>query len=404
MDINTVRSLFPTLNQKINNQPLVYLDNGATTQKPQSVIDTINDYYTHFNSNVHRGVHHLSQVATDKVEAARHKIAQFLGTDNVAEIIFTKGTTDSLNLIAHSLGKHLLEEGDEIILSELDHHSNLVPWHMIAEEKSAKIKAWKVQENGTLNMEDLKSLIGPNTKILSVTWVSNAFGTVNPIEEIIAFAKSKNVAVVVDAAQGIQHLPSHLIEYGADFIVLSGHKIYGPTGIGVLYGRKEMLDTLPPYQGGGSMIREVFMDHTTYHESPFRFEAGTPHIAGMIGLGAAIDFVNEIGIDKIHQHEVELIEYAEQELSKIEGIQIYAKGIEKSGAISFNFDGLHPFDVGELLNMQGVAVRTGHHCCQPLMRAFDIPGTIRASFAVYNNFEDIDRLKAALDKSLKMLR
>ncbi len=404
MDILSIREDFPILTQTINNKPLVYFDNGATTQKPKTVINTLKEYYEQYNSNVHRGVHSLSQKATDAEEAARHTIAKFIGATSDQEIIFTKGTTDSLNLIAHSLGMQVLHEGDEIILPEMEHHSNIVPWQLIAAQKGAKIKTWNINADGTLDIEALKALITAKTKILSITWVSNALGVINPIKEIIKIAKKHQIKVVVDAAQSIQHLPMNVNELGADFMVFSGHKIYGPTGIGVLWGNKEALDILPPYQGGGSMIKEVFMDHSTYQESPFRFEAGTPHIAGIIGLGAAIQYVQDIGLDKIKTHENELITYAESQLEKIEGIQIYASKIPKSGAISFNFDGIHPFDVGELLNMQGVAVRTGHHCCQPLMRHFEIPGTIRASFALYNTKEEVDILIQALTTALKMLR
>lgn len=404
MDLISIREDFPILTQTINNKPLVYFDNGATTQKPQVVINTLKDYYEQYNSNVHRGVHTLSQKATDAEEAARHTIAKFIGAKSDQEIIFTKGTTDSLNLIAHSLGMHVLNHGDEIILPEMEHHSNIVPWQLIAAQKGAKIKTWGITAEGTLDIESFKALITDKTKILSITWVSNALGVINPIKEIIEIAKKHNIKVVVDAAQSIQHLPINVSELGADFVVFSGHKIYGPTGIGVLWGNKDALDTLPPYQGGGSMIKEVFMDHSTYQESPFRFEAGTPHIAGIIGLGAAIQYLQDIGIDKIKTHESELVSYAESELEKIDGIEIYAPKAPKSGAISFNFKGIHPFDVGELLNMQGVAVRTGHHCCQPLMRHFQIPGTIRASFALYNTKDEIDMLIKALSTALKMLR
>lgn len=403
MNLDIIRKDFPILHQNVNGNPLIYLDNSATTHKPNIVVQALQDFYFKTNSNVHRGVHHLSQIATDQEEEARRKVRDFIHAKSTNEILFTKGTTDSLNLIAHSLGKFCLKENDEIILSEMEHHSNIVPWQIIAKETKSKIKTWKVQKEGNLNIEDLKKIINPNTKIISITWVSNSFGTINPIREIIQIAKENNIFIVVDAAQSIQHKVIDVQELDIDFLAFSGHKIYGPTGIGVLYGKEELLNQLPPYQGGGSMIKEVFMDYATYNESPFRFEAGTPHIGGIIGLGYALDYVNKIGMKNIAAHETELIEYAESQLSELEDITIYAKDLKKAGAISFNFKNTHPFDVGELLNMQGVAVRTGHHCCQPLMRAFNIPGTIRASFGLYNTKAEVDQFIIALKKSLKML-
>lgn len=404
MNLSIIRKDFPILDQKINEHPLVYLDNGATTQKPYQVIQSLVNYYQEYNSNVHRGVHTLSQKATEAEEQARIKIADFIGAKNAQEIIFTKGTTDSLNLIAQSLGESILSDGDEIILSELEHHSNLVPWQIIAQKTGAKIITWPINAQHQLDLEHLKSLINQKTKILSFTWVSNAIGVINPIHEITALAQEHNIKTVVDAAQAIQHLPTNVQDLGVDYLVFSGHKIYGPTGIGVLWGHQEALNQLPPYQGGGSMIKEVFMEHSTYGETPFRFEAGTPHIAGIIGLGTAIDYVNTIGIEKIHEYEKELIAYAEQELTQLPNIIIYGKGVEKSGAISFNFEHTHPFDVGELLNMQGIAVRTGHHCCQPLMRKLGIPGTIRASFALYNTHDEINQMIVGLKKCIHMLK
>lgn len=403
LDLQKIRADFPILNEKVYGRELVYLDNGATTQKPQQVIDALDHYYQHYNSNVHRGVHRLSQVATDAQEAARNYIAQFIHAKNDHEIIFTRGTTESINLVAYSFGKKYLKPGDEVIISAMEHHSNIVPWQIACEDRGASLKVLPINEKGELVIEELEHLISDKTKIIAITWVSNTLGTINDIEKIVAIAHQHNVPVLVDAAQAVQHLPVDVQQSDIDFLAFSGHKIYGPTGIGVLYGKEKYLKAMPPYQGGGSMIKNVTFEQTTYTSLPFKFEAGTPDISGAIGLHAALEYVNALGIAAVHQYENELIQYATEQLSQIAGLRLIGNARQKTGALSFLVNDIHPFDVGELLDKQGIAVRTGHHCCQPIMDFYNIPGTVRASFAVYNTKEEVDRLKTGIEKAVSML-
>jgi cysteine desulfurase/selenocysteine lyase len=402
-DINKIREDFPLLKREVNGRPLVYLDNGATTQKPQVVIDSIVNYYADMNSNVHRGVHYLSQISTDAFEVTRHKIQQFINAEHDYEIIITKGTTESINIIAQCFGKAFVNEGDEIVISAMEHHSNIVPWQMLCEEKGALLKVIPMNENGELDIEAYKSLLSAKTKIVSVTYVSNALGTINPVRDIIATAHERNIPVLLDAAQAIQHKPIDVRELDVDFLVFSGHKMYGPTGVGVLYGKGKWLNAIPPYQGGGDMIKDVTFEKTTYNDLPFKFEAGTPNIEAGICLAAAIDYLDEIGLDNINQYEDELLAYATGELNKIEGLRIIGTAAQKSSVLSFVIDGVHPYDVGVILDKLGIAVRTGHHCAQPVMDQFNIPGTIRASLAMYNTKEEIDALVEGIKRAVRML-
>ncbi|WP_343691408.1 cysteine desulfurase [Chitinophaga sp.] len=404
LDIDKIRKDFPLLQEKVYGKPLVYLDNSATTQKPQVVLDTLERYYKHYNSNVHRGVHHLSQVASEEYEGARHIIAGFINAREHEEVIFTKGTTDSINLIANVFGRGVIQPGDEVIVSAMEHHSNIVPWQIMCEDRGAVLKVIPMDEHGELIMSEYIALLSDKTKIVSVTYVSNALGTVNPVREIIAQAHARNIPVMLDAAQAIQHMPLDVQELDVDFIAFSGHKLYGPTGIGILYGKRAWLDKLPPYQGGGDMIKTVTFAKTTYNDLPFKYEAGTPDISGAIALGAAVKYVQEIGLENIHAYEEQLVNYAVEQLSAIEGLRFIGLPRHRSGAISFLVDTIHPYDLGELLDKQGVAIRTGHHCAEPVMDFFCIPGTVRASFAMYTNKEDIDRLVVAINKAVGMLR
>ncbi len=402
-DINKIRDDFPLLKREVNGKPLVYLDNGATTQKPKQVIDAITNYYVDMNANVHRGVHYLSQISTDAFEETRRKIQAFINAKEDYEIIITKGTTDSINTVAYCFGKAFIRQGDEIIISAMEHHSNIVPWQMICEDQGAILKVIPMNDAGVLDMDVYKELLSSKTKIVSVTYVSNALGTINPIKEIIELAHAQNVPVMVDAAQAIQHIAIDVQALDVDFLVFSGHKMYAPTGSGVLYGKEKWLNAMPPYQGGGDMIKEVSFEKTTYNDLPFKFEAGTPNIEAGICLGDAIDYINSIGIDAIKKHEDELLAYATQEILKIEGVRLIGTAKEKSSVLSFVVDGIHPYDIGVILDKLGIAVRTGHHCAQPVMDQFNIPGTIRASFAVYNTQEDIDNFIAGLKRALNML-
>ena len=402
-DIEKIRADFPILNTLVYGKPLVYLDNGATTQKPLSVIKVLEEYYQEYNSNVHRGVHFLSQKATDAQEAARRKVAQFINAKHEHEIIFTRCTTESINLVAYSFGKRYIQPGDEIIVSALEHHSNIVPWQLACEDRGATLKVIPMDDNGDLMLEEYEQLLSDKTRIVAVTWVSNSLGTVNPVKQIIDMAHARNVPVLLDAAQAIQHTHVDVQELDVDFIAFSGHKIYAPTGIGVLYGKEALLNEMPPYQGGGSMIKQVTFAKTTWADLPFKFEAGTPDVAGAIGLGAALDYVQEIGLDNIITAEHELMQYAEEKLSAIPGLRIIGHPQEKAGTLSFLVADIHPFDLGEILDKQSIAVRTGHHCCQPVMEFFHIPGTVRASFSFYNTREDIDRLVAGIEKGIAML-
>ncbi len=402
------REDFPILNEQVHGRALVYLDNAATTQKPQVVLDAITEAYSHWNANVHRGVHHLSQVATQQHEEAREKVAQLIHAQSSEEIIFTKGTTDSLNMLARSFGDAMVKEGDEIIVSHLEHHSNIVPWQMLCERKGAVLKVIPLREDLSLDIEAFKGLLSEKTRLVSVAHVSNVLGIINPIEEVIRLAHEKGVAVCVDGAQSVPHLAIDVQRLDCDFLVFSAHKMYGPTGLGVLYGKKEWLDKLPPAEGGGEMIEHVSFEKTTYNVLPYKFEAGTPNYVGSYAFGKAIDYLQAIGLKQIAAHELALAEYIEQELSKINQVHVYAAGRTKAGAVSFNVyraDGalIHPFDVGVLLDRQGVAVRTGHHCAEPLIDYLGVPGTVRASVGLYNTKEDIDTFIAALKKAIMML-
>ena len=399
---------FPILNELVHGRKLVYLDNAATTQKPQVVLDAIVEAYSRWNANVHRGVHHLSQVATQKHEEARKKVAGLIHAQSEEEIIFTKGTTDSINMLAYSFGEAMVHEGDEIIVTQLEHHSNIVPWQMLCERKKAVLKVIPLREDLSLDIEAFKGLLSEKTRLVSVAQVSNVLGIINPIEEIIRLAHEKNVPVCVDGAQSVPHLTVDVQQLDCDFLVFSAHKMYGPTGLGVLYGKKEWLDQLPPAEGGGEMIEHVSFEQTTYNVLPYKFEAGTPNYVGSYAFGKAIDYLQEIGLEHIASHEHSLTQYLEQQLAQIPNVRVYAVGMPKAGAVSFNVyraDGslIHPFDVGVLLDRQGVAVRTGHHCAEPLIDHLQVPGTVRASVAMYSTEADIDAFIAALKKAIMML-
>ena len=399
---------FPILNELVHGRKLVYLDNAATTQKPQVVLDAIVEAYSRWNANVHRGVHHLSQVATQKHEEARKKVAGLIHAQSEEEIIFTKGTTDSINMLAYSFGEAMVHEGDEIIVTQLEHHSNIVPWQMLCERKKAVLKVIPLREDLSLDIEAFKGLLSEKTRLVSVAQVSNVLGIINPIEEIIRLAHEQNIPVCVDGAQSVPHLTVDVQQLDCDFLVFSAHKMYGPTGLGVLYGKKEWLDQLPPAEGGGEMIEHVSFEQTTYNVLPYKFEAGTPNYVGSYAFGKAIDYLQEIGLERIASHEHSLSQYLEQQLAQIPNVRVYAEGAPKAGAVSFNVyraDGslIHPFDVGVLLDRQGVAVRTGHHCAEPLIDHLQVPGTVRASVAMYSTEADIDAFIAALKKAIMML-
>lgn len=397
------RTDFPILNEQVYNRPLVYLDNAATTQKPQAVLNAIIEGYTRWNANIHRGVHHLSQVATQHHEAARQRVADFLGAQSANEIIFTKGATDSINMLAFSFGEANIHEGDEIIISQMEHHSNIVPWQMLCERKKAILKVIPLNDDLSLNIDAFQALISPKTKLVSVTHVSNVLGIINPVEQIIRIAHSHNIPVCIDGAQSAPHLPINVQQLDCDFFVCSAHKMYGPTGLGILYGKELLLNNLPPAEGGGEMIEHVRFEHTTYNTLPYKFEAGTPNFIGSHAFAAALDYIDAIGMPTIQQHEAELTAYAEQRLKEIPNIRIYAETQPKTGVISFNIGTIHPFDVGTLLDHMGIAVRTGHHCAEPLIDYLQVPGTIRASFGLYNDKADIDTFIAALHKAVDML-
>ncbi len=401
-DLEKIRKDFPILNQSVHGKPLCYLDNAATTQKPKVVIDTLVKYYETMNSNIHRGVHTLSEAATKAHDEARKKIKNFINAESEKEIIFTRGTTESINLVANTFGKQNLNEGDEVIISGMEHHSNIVPWQLICKERKAKLKVIPISDEGELILEEFEKLITGKTKIVSVVYVSNSLGTINPIEKIIEIAHSHNIPVLVDGAQAVNHLPVDVQKLDCDFFAFSGHKIYGPTGIGVLYGKKKFLEEMPPYQGGGDMISKVTFDETTYNELPYKFEAGTPDIAGAIGLGAAIDYVNSIGINNIAAHEKELLDYASSALRQIEGLKIIGTAKEKCSVISFVLENVHPHDIGTFLDFEGIAVRTGHHCTQPIMDRYCIPATSRASFALYNTKSEVDILVNGIKKVIEV--
>jgi cysteine desulfurase / selenocysteine lyase len=395
---------FPILDHSINGKRLVYLDNAATTQKPLAVLLTSRHYYEAINANIHRGTHYLARLATETYEKARQVIATHLNAASSDEVIFTYGTTDGINLVANSLSlSGRIRPGDEVLISTLEHHSNIVPWQMLCERTGAVLKVIPCLEDGTLDQEAFLSLLNERTKIFAVTWISNSFGTVNPVLEMTAAAKKAGALVLIDAAQATAHMPIDVQALGADFLALSGHKVYAPTGIGVLWGRSEILDALPPWRGGGEMIKEVTFEKTTYNELPFKFEAGTPNIEGAIALGAALDYINGFGLPTIRAHEENLIKSAAEALSSIQGIRFFGPA-DRAGALSFTVEGVHHYDLGTLLDQMGVAVRTGHHCCQPLMARFGITGTVRASFALYNSQSDVEALFNATEKAVSMLR
>lgn len=403
MKLNPYRKDFKILDQQIQNRPLVYFDNAATTQKPQVVIDALKEYYETINSNIHRGVHYLSQKATDQFEKARTTVQHFINAKHNHEIIFTRGTTESINLIASSFGKAFLTQSDEVIISEMEHHANIVPWQMICEERGATLNVIPFDDNGVLNLTVFESLFTTHTKIVAVTHISNVLGTINPIKKIIDFAHSKGVPVMIDGAQAVSHEKVDVQALDCDFYCFSGHKMYAPMGIGVMYGKEEWLNKMPPYQGGGEMISTVTFEKTTYNELPFKFEAGTPSVGDVVGLMKAIEYMQQIGIEKIAEMEHELFSYAFQKMQQIEGIKFYGIAPQKVAVISFNIGTHHPYDVGFLLDQMGIAVRTGHHCTQPIMQRFGIPGTVRASFALYNTKEEIDLFLDALHKVITML-
>jgi len=403
LDINKIRSQFPILNRKVNGKDLVYFDNGATTQKPQSVIDAEANYYTDENSNIHRGVHFLSGLATGKFEETRDAVQDFIGAKHKHEIIFTKGTTDAINLVANAY-RILLSKGDEIIISELEHHSNIVPWQMCCEISGASLKVIPLLDNGELDMNEFNNLLSESTKVVAVSHISNALGTISPIEEIISKAHKIGAKVLIDGAQAASHIALDMQKLDADFYCFSAHKMFGPTGVGVLYGKEEILNKLPPYQGGGEMIKEVSFEKTTYACLPHKFEAGTPNISGVIAFKQAIDFITALGVSEIAKYEDELLQYATAEVLKIEGLKIYGTAAHKKSAIiSFNIEGLHPYDIGMIVDKMGVAIRTGHHCTQPIMDRFNIPGTARISLSVYNTKAEVDVCINAIKKAKLML-
>lgn len=402
-NIKEVRSQFPILTQKVNGRDLVYFDNAATSQKPRSVIDTISSYYEKENANIHRGVHSLSQNATNAYEQARKTISTYLNAESESEIIFTKGTTDSINLVASSFGS-MLNEGDEVVISTMEHHSNIVPWQLLEARKNIKLRVIPILKSGELDMSSLDTILNSNTKLVSITHISNTLGIINPIKEIISKAHHFGAKVLIDGAQSVQHLPVDLKDLDCDFYAFSGHKVFGPTGIGILYGKKEILNAMPPYQGGGDMIERVSFEKTTFNDIPFKFEAGTPNIIGGIGLGKAIKFLENLNIKEVQKHEEELLLYAQNKLNEIDGMTIFGNSHQKTSVISFNVGSIHPFDIGTLLDKQGIAVRTGHHCTQPLMEFFNIPGTVRISFSMYNTKEEIDLCISSLKKSIQILQ
>ena len=390
---------FPILNKKVNRNNLIYLDNASTTQKPNSVIDKINNYYNSTNSNIHRGVHTLSQKATDEYERSRHLVKKFIGAKNTDEIIFVKGTTEGINLVANSYVKPLLAKGDNIIISQMEHHANIVPWQIICEEKKAEIKIIPINKNGELKIEKLENLINSNTKFISINHVSNTLGTINPIKDIIKLAHKNNIKILIDGAQAVQHMSVNVDDNEADFYCFSGHKMYGPTGIGVLYGKKNILEKMTPYQGGGDMIKSVSFKKTIYNDIPYRFEAGTPNIAGVIGLGEAVKFIENVTLQEIEEYEKDLLKYATKKISTIENVRIIGNAQQKACVISFVIDNIHPHDIGTIMDSLGIAIRAGHHCTQPIMDFYDIPATARASFSFYNTKSDVDKLVKAIIKT-----
>jgi cysteine desulfurase/selenocysteine lyase len=397
-DVERIRKDFPILQTKVHGHPLVYLDNAATSQKPRAVIDALVRYYEGENANIHRGVHYLSQIATEEFEKARETVRAFVNAARASEIIFTRGTTEALNLVAQTYGKTNVGAGDEVLITAMEHHSNIVPWQMLCAEKGAKLRVAPMNDEGELLLAEYEKLLSAKTKVVAVGHVSNALGTINPVKQMIAAAHAKGAVVVVDGAQAVPHLKVDVQDLDADFYAFSGHKMYGPTGIGVLYGKQALLEAMPPYQGGGDMISSVTFEKTTYNKVPHKFEAGTPDMAGVAGLMAAIDYMNGIGIEKIAAHEHELLEYATEVIGAIEGVRLIGTAREKAGVLSFVLDEVHPHDIGTILDQQGIAVRTGHHCAQPVMDRFGIPATVRASFAMYNTKGEVDALALGIRK------
>ena len=401
-DVLKVRRDFPILDQQIHNKPLVYLDNAASSQKPVQVQQAMQDYYLHDHANVHRGVHSLSQRATDSFEAARTTVRKFLGAESEKEIIFVRSATEGLNLIASSYGRQVLAPGDEVLITVLEHHSNIVPWQLICEQTGATLKSVDVNDAGEVDMQQFKASLTANTKIAAFNHVSNALGTINPVKEMVALAHAAGVTTVIDGSQAAPHLAINVVDIDCDFYVITGHKMFGPTGIGVVYGKQALLEAMPPYQGGGEMIKFVSLEKSTYAELPAKFEAGTPDIAGAIGLAAAIDYMNEIGIENIASYEHELLNYATDAAAEIKNLRMIGTAKNKASVLSFVIEGIHPHDMGTILDNEGVAVRTGHHCAQPLMKRFNVPATVRASFAMYNTTQEVDALMAAINKAIEM--
>lgn len=396
LDISAIRQQFPILHQQVNGKPLVYFDNAATNQKPESVINALNAYYSGYNANIHRGIHALAEKATEAYEDTRKAVQEFIGAREAEEVIFTKGTTEGINLVAATWGWMAIQAGDEIIISTMEHHSNIVPWQMLCEEKGAKLRVIPISEKGEIIWEEFEKLLNPKTKLVSLVHASNALGTINPVQKVIKAAHAMGAKVLIDGAQASAHLAIDVHALNVDFYVFSAHKLYGPTGVGILYGKRALLEAMPPYQGGGEMIAEVSFEKTTYNVIPYKFEAGTPNIADVVALKAAISFVNQYGKSAIAAHEEALLQYATEKIGAIEGIRLVGTAANKVSVLSFVLEGMHPFDVGMMLDAKGIAVRTGHHCTQPLMKRLGLEGTIRASFAIYNTFEEIDTLVAAL--------
>lgn len=403
-DVYSIRKDFPILERLVRDKPLIYFDNAATTQKPRQVIDTIYNYYSYLNSNIHRGVHYLSQAATTEFECSRNIVKSFINAKFDEEIIFTRGATEAINLVAFSYGETYLNEGDEVLISHMEHHSNIVPWQIVCSKTGAKLKVIPINDNGELILDEFDKLLTPKTKIVSIVHISNSLGTINPIEHIIERAHNVGAVVLIDGSQSIQHLPIDVQSLNCDFFVFSGHKIYGPTGIGVLYGKKDILESMPPYQGGGDMILSVSFEKTIYNILPHKFEAGTPHIEGAIGLASAIRYVQNIGLDVIFDYETQLLHYATDRIQEISEVKIIGTAKNKASLISFIIDNVHPHDVGTLLDRDGIAIRTGHHCTEPVMRRFGVPATSRASFAFYNTFEEIDVFVSSLKKIVKKFK
>ncbi len=401
-DVEAVRRDFPILSREIGGKPLVYLDSAATSQKPQVVIDALSAYYSGMNANIHRGVHTLSQEATEAYEGARGKVRQLINAAEDAEIVFTRGTTEGINLVAQTLGAQRLGQGGEVVISNMEHHSNVVPWQILCEQTGGRLRVVPINDDGELLMDEYESLLGPQTALVSIVHMSNALGTINPVKDIVAMAHSRGIPVLLDGAQATPHLPVDVRELDCDFYAFSGHKLFGPTGIGVLYGKREWLESMPPYQGGGEQIKSVTFEKTIYNDLPYKFEAGTPHIAGVIGLGAAIDYVNGVGLERAAAYEHELLEYGTEQLQAIEGLRLIGTAREKAGVLSFVLDGIHPHDIGTVLDTQGIAIRTGHHCTQPLMQRFQVPATARASFAFYNTRGEIDALVEGIHKTFEV--